>query len=101
MSTANPLRGEVPLPLGDQLWCLRPSFARLVEAEAEAGSLFQLLDRAADGDIRLADAESLFWCCLDGERPEREAFRESLSQAGMRAIVAPYRKLLAQLFAAS
>lgn len=96
---ANPVRGEVALLLGPDCWRLRPSFERLVAAEVELGSLFALLERAGDGDVRLAEVEVLFWCCLDGERPERADFRERLAGAGMTALLPPYRQLLAQLFA--
>lgn len=95
---ANPLRGEVALLLDGQMWRLRPSFERLVAAEAELGSLFALLERVGAGDVRLGEVEGLFWCCLDGERPERAEFRAWLAEAGMTALLPPYRQLLAQVF---
>lgn len=100
MTLVNRARGEVRLTIGEADWRLRPSFERLVAAEAELGSLFQLLDRSAAGDVRIGDAEALFWCCLDGDRPERERFRSMLMDAGLMAVMGPYRQLLAQIFGA-
>ncbi len=97
---ANPVRGEVALRLGDRALCLRPSFAALVHAEAELGSLPQLIERAAQGDVRLADAAALFWHCrrADGEAMERAAFEEALARAGLQPVLAAYRALLAAIF---
>ena len=92
------LRGEVALPLGERACLLRPTFERLVSAEAELGSLFLLLERAAAGDVRLQDVEPLFWACLDGERPARADFRAQLAAGGMAGLLLPYRQLLASMF---
>jgi hypothetical protein len=47
MSGANAVRGEASLRVGGEALVLRPSFAALVAAEAEIGSLFGLVERAA------------------------------------------------------
>lgn len=100
---ANPVRGEVALQLGERTVCLRPSFSALVRAEAELGSLPKLVERAAAGDVRLADAAVLFWHCVRDEGPgaDRAGFEEALAAAGLRPVLAAYRALLAAIFAGS
>lgn len=97
---ANPVRGEVALQLGDRTVCLRPSFTALVRAEAELGSLPRLVERAADGDVRVADAAALFWHCRteDGTAEDRRDFEEAVVSAGLRPLLATYRALLAAIF---
>lgn len=100
MAVANPLRGEVALQLAGQSLRLRPSFEALVRAEVEAGSLLRLLDRAADGDVRLADISALFWACGEEgwEGGDRPAFERALLEAGLGKVLPAYRSLLGQLF---
>lgn len=98
---ANMLRGEVQLPLADQAIDLRPTFAALVAAEAEIGSLFQLLDRAAAGDIRFADFGTLFWHCAVAAESwigSRGDFEAALVKAGATMLLEPYRALLRAVF---
>ncbi len=47
--SANPVRGEASIVVNGETLVLRPSFSALVAAEGELGSLFQLVERAADG----------------------------------------------------
>ena len=95
---ANPLRGEVALDLGARTLVLRPSFSALVAAEAEAGSLFQLLDKAAGGDLRLSDMGVLFRHCAGVAQGEREAFEAELLGVGPATLLEPYRALLCAIF---
>ncbi len=95
---ANALRGETLLPLGARSLLLRPTFAALLAAEAEVGSLFRLLDRAAAGDVRLADMGALFWHCAVEAGCERPAFEADLLAAGTAALLEAYRALLAAIF---
>ena len=95
---ANPLRGEVALVLGEEALLLRPSFSALVAAEAELGSLFRLLERAGEGDTRLADMAGLFWHCLSPPQGERADFEARLLRAGPSALLRPYRALMAAIF---
>lgn len=60
MKTANPHRGEAWLDVAGERLVLRPSFAALVAAEQELGPLFELVERAADGKIRLEEIAILF-----------------------------------------
>lgn len=97
--TANPVRGEVSLVLGEARLCLRPDFAALVAAETEAGSLFAMLERAGAGDVRLADMGALFWHCLAAaDRGARADFEARLLAAGPQALLRPYRALLGAIF---
>ncbi|MFN3288525.1 MAG: GTA-gp10 family protein [Sphingomonadaceae bacterium] len=95
--SANPLRGEAELVLDGRSVRLRPTFGRLVAAEAELGPLFALVDRAAEGRLGLAELAGLLWHCLDEEaRPDRDAFGEALLAGGLAAALAPARAVLAQ-----
>ena len=95
---ANPLRGEVGLPLGGRTLLLRPSFSALVAAEAEVGSLFRLLDRAAAGDVRLSDMGALFRHCAEVASEARSDFEAELLAAGPAGLLEPYRALLTAIF---
>ncbi len=82
--SANALRGEAELRVGEQLFVLRPDFAALVAAEAELGPLFALVERAADGRLGLGELAALFWHCVK-DRPEaltRDAVGEAIVAAG-------------------
>lgn len=96
--TANRLRGEVALPLGGAVLALRPSFEALVAAEAEVGSLFQLLERAAAGDVRIADIGALFWHCAQPCNGDRRSFEADLLVAGPAAMLEPYQALVSAIF---
>lgn len=98
--SANPVRGEVALPLRGGERLLRPSFSALVAAEAEAGSLFQLLERAAGGQARIADMAALFWHCLGDRREgeERSHFETALLLEGVGTLLPVYRVLLSAVF---
>ncbi|TPE58519.1 gene transfer agent family protein [Sandaracinobacter neustonicus] len=98
--SANPVRGEVALPLGGVARVLRPSFSALVAAEEEAGSLFLMLDRAASGQARISDMSALFWNCL-GDRQDgegRASFEAALLAQGVAALLPVYRALLSAVF---
>lgn len=96
MATA--LRGEVCLQLHGRAIDLRPTFAALVAAEAEVGSLFQLLDRAAAGDVRIADLGAVFWHCAAPAGQDRDEFEAALVDAGVAALLEPYQALLRAIF---
>jgi hypothetical protein len=95
---ANPLRGEVALALAGGTLVLRPSFAALVAAEGELGSLFAVLERAGAGDVRLGEMAVLFWHCAGAAGMSREGFEAALLEAGPARLLAPYRALLAAIF---
>ena len=96
--SANPLRGEAELVVGGTRYTLRPTFGRLVAAEAELGPLFALIERAAEGRLGLAELVGLLWHCLDEDsRPERATFGEALLAGGLAAALGPARSVLAQV----
>lgn len=99
MSSANILRGEAELRVGERAYVLRPSFAALVAAEAELGPLFALVERAAGGTLGLGELVGLFWHCVR-ERPEaltREAVGEAVVAQGLAAVTPALRILLGQI----
>lgn len=96
---ANPVRGEASLQLGEAEVVLRPSFAALVAAEQEVGPLFDLVERAANGKLGLAEIAALFWHCRTEDTCPltREAFGEALAGAGLVALTPVLRVLLRQI----
>jgi hypothetical protein len=83
--------------VGGERLVLRPSFEALVAAEQELGSLFALVERAADGRLTLAETATLIWHCVR-DRPERlsrERVGTAVAELGL-ARVAPVLKVLLQ-----
>jgi hypothetical protein len=99
MSTVpNSVRGEASLPIAGRPFLLRPSFAALVAAEDELGSLFALVERAGDGRLRLNELACLFWHCLaDRGGVSREQVGEAVVEHGLAGCAAPLRTLLGQI----
>ena len=95
---ANPLRGEASLAIEGHEHVLRPTFAALVAAEEELGSLFALVERAGDGRLQLAELAALFWHCLvDRGALTREQVGEAVAAQGLAASAGPLRALLRQI----
>ena len=91
-------RGEAALTIGETAHVLRPTFAALVAAEEELGPLFALVERAAEGQLRLAEVAALFWHCLIGrEGLSREAVGEAVMALGLAGCAKPLRCLLGQI----
>lgn len=96
--TANPVRGEASLAIAGRPFLLRPSFAALVAAEEELGSLFALVERAGDGRLRLSELAALFWYCLaDQDAITREQVGEAVVELGLARCADPLRTLLGQI----
>jgi len=95
---ANPLRGEAAIRITGELRTLRPSFTALVAAEEELGPLFALVERAGNGELRLAEIAALFWHCL-AERDDipRERLGEAIAAMGLAEATKPLRVLLGQI----
>lgn len=92
--TANPIRGEA-MVAGHKL---RPTFTALVAAEEELGSLFALVERAAESKLTLAEMTGLFWHCLDcRDGVLRSDFGQSIMDAGLAAATPALRMLLGQI----
>ena len=91
----NALRGEAAIRIAGETHVLRPSFTALVAAEEELGPLFALVERAANGELRLAEIAALFWHCLQSrEGLTREAVGEAILAGGLPAATKPLRALL-------
>ncbi|WP_010184826.1 gene transfer agent family protein [Sphingomonas sp. PAMC 26605] len=100
-ASANPVRGEAELRIAGETIVLRPSFAALVAAEGELGSLFALVERAAAGALSLGELVALFWHCR-GETPAaitREHFGEAVVGQGLAQTTPVLRLLLGQILA--
>ncbi|GAA3695234.1 hypothetical protein GCM10022268_02410 [Sphingomonas cynarae] len=100
-AAANPVRGEADLRVNGEAVVLRPSFAALVAAEGELGSLFELVERAAAGRLSLAETVALFWHCVV-DRPDwltRAALGEAVAARGLAMATPPLRVLLGQILA--
>ncbi|HEY9579030.1 MAG TPA: gene transfer agent family protein [Rhizorhapis sp.] len=96
---ANPARGEAMLRVAGEQYLLRPSFTALVAAEEEVGSLFALVERAAAGELRLAEMAALFWHVIDA-RPEsvtREAVGEAVLGMGLAGATPVLKLVLRQI----
>jgi hypothetical protein len=99
MTTANPARGEARFEVGGGAILLRPSFAALVAAEEELGPLFALVERAADGRLRISEMAGLFFHCA-AELPDgvtRERIGEAIAEAGLARATPVLRVLLTQI----
>jgi hypothetical protein len=95
---ANPLRGESALTIAGASYVLRPSFENLVLAEAELGSLFSLVERAAAGALTIAEMTALLWHCMPADhRPDRLAVGQAVLAMGLVSATAPVRSVLAQV----
>lgn len=99
MNVANPARGEASLHIGGEALVLRPTFAALVAAEEELGSLFALVERASAGEMRLSEMAALFWHCL-AERPAgltREDVGDAVVRGGLAGATPVLKGVLRQV----
>ena len=99
MTSANVHRGEASVEVGGETLLLRPSFSALVAAEEELGSLFELVERAAKGELRLQQIVALL-DHLSRERPKaitRERIGEAVVEKGLVAITPTLKLVLTQI----
>jgi hypothetical protein len=78
---------------------IRPTFGALVAAEEELGSLFELVERAAAGALRLSEIAALFDHLTRG-RPEavtRERIGETVVEKGLAQITPVLKLVLTQI----
>ena len=97
--SANPARGEASIVVNGETLVLRPSFQALVAAEGELGSLFQLVERAAEGRLALGEIAGLFWH-LVAERSTgltREDVGEAVVAGGLARATPVLRVVLGQI----
>ncbi len=99
VSAPNAVRGEASLVLAGMPVLIRPSFAALVAAEAELGPLFALCERAAAGQLTLAEMAALLWHCAPAPGLERAEFAEALVAGGLARATPALRLLLGQILA--
>ena len=99
MSGANPHRGEANLDVAGERLLLRPTFTALVAAEEELGSLFEFVERAAEGALKLQQIAALF-DHLTRERPTsitRERIGEAVVEKGLIGITPALKLVLTQI----
>ena len=98
-AAANPARGEAEILVGGARLVLRPSYEALVAAEGELGSLFGLVERAAEGRLGLGDVAGLFWH-LVRDRPAgltREDVGRAVVEGGLARATPVLRVVLRQV----
>ncbi|MEO9599625.1 gene transfer agent family protein [Parasphingorhabdus sp.] len=96
---ANRLRGETGLLIGDEHIVLRPTFAALVAAEDELGSLFDLVERASRGQLKLSEIVILFWHCVR-DRPAhltQDVLGDGIAALGLTGVTPALKILLKQI----
>jgi hypothetical protein len=99
VSGANAYRGETSLEVGGETLLLRPSFAALIAAEEELGSLFEIVEKAAAGQLGLQQIVALF-DHLSKSRPvaiTRERIGEAVVELGLAGIAPMLRQVLGQV----
>jgi hypothetical protein len=68
-------------------------------AEKEIGSIFSVAELAVEGALSLQNCEALLWHCLSPAQNDRDAFRQSLLEAGLAALMPAVRMILMQILA--
>ena len=97
--SANLYRGEASLEVGGEHLLLRPTFGALVAAEEELGSLFELVQRAAEGALKLHEIAALF-DHLSKARAEgitRERIGAAVVEKGLAKVTPTLKLLLTQI----
>jgi len=99
VSRANPHRGEASLEVGGERLLLRPTFGALVAAEEELGSLFELVERAAEGVLKLSQIAALFDHLTAGRSNgiTRERIGEAVVEKGLAGITPTLNLILTQI----
>jgi hypothetical protein len=95
VSHANFHRGEASFEVAGERLLLRPTFGALVAAEEELGPLFEIVERAAEGALKLQQIVALFDHLSRGRPPAitRERIGEAVVERGL-AGVTPVLKLV-------
>jgi hypothetical protein len=99
VTKANPYRGEGSLEVAGEMLLLRPSFSALIAAEEELGSLFELVERAAEGALKLREIAALFDHLSTGRAAAitRDRIGEAVVEKGLARITPILRSVLAQI----
>lgn len=99
MTSANPYRGEASIEVAGEKLVLRPTFEALVAAEEELGSLFEMVERAAKGALKLQQIVALF-DHLSRARPKaitRERIGEAVIEKGLAGVTPTLKLVLMQI----
>lgn len=100
--TANKWRGEASFDIAGAPILLRPTFSALVAAEDEIGPLFDLVERAAEGRLTLAEIATLFDHLSAGHRPpeiDRSRIGEAIVARGLAGVTPQLKIVLKQILA--
>ena len=99
MTSANPYRGEGSIEVAGEKLLLRPTFSALIAAEEELGSLFEIVERAAEGALRLQQIVALF-DHLSRARPKaitREQIGDAVVEKGLVGVTPTLKLVLRQI----
>ena len=97
--TANAQRGEASLRVAGETLLVRPTFAALVAAEEELGSLVSLIERAGEGQLKLIEIVALL-DHLTATRPSgitRERIGDAVAAAGIANVTPVLRVVFGQI----
>jgi hypothetical protein len=99
VTCANPYRGEASLEVAGERLVLRPTFGALVAAEEELGSLFEIVERAAAGALKLGQIAALFDHLSRGRAGAitRERIGEAIVETGLAKITPTLKLVLGQI----
>ena len=97
--SANPYRGEASLEVAGETLVLRPTFGALIAAEEELGSLFEIVERAADGVLRLQQIVALFDHLSRGRSTAitRERIGDAVVEKGLAGVTPMLKVVLTQI----
>ena len=97
--SGNKYRGEAGLDVGGERLLLRPTFGALVAAAEELGSLFELVERAAEGVLKLQQSVALFDHLSRGRPPaiSRERIGEAVVEKGLTGVTPTLKLVLTQI----
>jgi hypothetical protein len=95
----NAYRGEASIEVAGARLLLRPSFGALVAAEEELGSLFAMVERAAEGLLKLSEIAALFDHLSRGRAPTitRERIGEAVIETGLARVTPTLKLVLTQI----
>lgn len=99
MRNANRHRGEASLEVAGERLVLRPTFGALVAAEDELGPLFEMVERAAAGGLKLQEIAALFDHLSRGRLPAitRERIGEAVVEKGLSGVTPTLKLILTQI----
>lgn len=99
MTIANAYRGEASIDVAGERLLLRPTFGALVAAEEELGSLFAMVERAAESMLKLSEIAALFDHLSRDRSPAitRAQIGEAVIEAGLARVTPTLKLVLTQI----